>query len=117
MKEIYKYLYAVSAACMIGMGSGFISLSPYLLKYDKEVYHFVYEVEAALDYEMNKNTDCAILVANKSSCKEAVRLINGLENYLELLELIIHYLLVASLFTLIGGIMFHSATWFLANYN
>lgn len=92
MKEAYKYLYVIAATCLIGIGSGFVTLIPDVIAYDKEATFLKHKVENSLKIKIDENTDCNALKELTEECKNAVYLLKTSESYASLLMTIAHTL-------------------------
>jgi len=107
MKEIYKYLYIVAATCIIGIGSGFVTLSPTVLNYEKEANLLKHKVESTLKIKINKETECKEQKTLVEECNNALYLLNTSESYISLLRSIVNLLFVISAMVFSLGAYLH----------
>ena len=96
MKEVYRYLYIAAATCIIGIGSGFVTLSPTVLNYEKDANLLKNKVENALKIKITKNTVCEKHKTLIEECNNALYLLNTSESYINLLQTIVKFLFVIS---------------------
>ena len=71
MSEAYKYFYALSAACFVGVGSGLMTLVPYLFDREAEVIKVATSYEQRVGVEYDESFDCAIGEEHYAECKYA----------------------------------------------
>lgn len=71
MSSLYKYLYAVSAGCFIGVGSGLITFMPYLFDREAEAIAVVTSYEQRTETEFNEGFECTIGQEHYAECQYA----------------------------------------------
>lgn len=86
--DVQKYLLAVSAACFIGIGSGFLSLSQYMFERDKEAAKLSIEFEVLTDIKIDRKTDCENSGHYKERCMYALYLHKSNEGIMKAVEFI-----------------------------
>ena len=107
MRDLYQYFYAVASACFIAVGTGFVSLTPDLLEYDKEAYQLVFEVEEKLDMILELETDCNQLNLYRAQCNLAIHMVEANEAYLNLLNTYSRLLVIIAIGMTVLGTFFH----------
>lgn len=108
MQEIYKYLYALSAACFIGgVGSGFVTLTPFALEYEEKALKIGFEFEQTINAEYEDGFNCKAYPNMQAQCKYAEHLIRTKTELIELLMLLGRMLAVAGLAFFVIGMYFH----------
>ena len=107
MKEIYRYLYIAAATCIIGIGSGFVTLSPTVLNYEKDANLLKNKVESTLKIKITKNTVCEKQKELVEECNNALYLLNTSESYISLLQSIVNLLFVISAMIFTTGAYLH----------
>ncbi|QIB65714.1 hypothetical protein [Kineobactrum salinum] len=101
--DIQKYLIAAAAACLIGLGSGFLTFGQYVFDRDKEAAEASYEFEKVSGVVMEQTTDCENVADHKAECKYAFYLKSSSEGILEVLLFVADILLVAATCFLAGA--------------
>jgi len=104
MKEAYKYLYIIAATCLLGVGSGFVTLVPNAIAYEKEAIFLKHKVESTLKIKVDEKTFCNELKELVEECKNAQYLLEMSESYISLLITTAEALSVIALFTAFLGI-------------
>ena len=100
MNNASSILLKIAAACMIALGSGFITLVPPLLNYDDAAYESLYKVEAKIG-KMHKidSYNCDIVGENRAACNIAKHKIVTNEASLKLVNALKDLLLTSAILT------------------
>ena len=105
MNKISSTLFKIAFACLVALGSGFATLTPHFLNYEKSAYESLYKVEEKIgkinDYE---TYDCNALKKHKADCNIATFQVNTSRSMIYLVEELTKLLLVISLFSVLIGI-------------
>ncbi len=107
MQEVYKYLYALSAACFLGVGSGFVALTPFALGYEENAMKISFEFEQAIGAEYEDGFNCKAYPKILAQCKYAEHLMRTKIELIDLLMLLGKGLAYFGFIFLVAGIYVH----------
>jgi ribonucleotide reductase alpha subunit len=107
MKDIYKYLYALSAACFIGVGSGLVTFLPYVFDYEAKAVKSANELEQEMGSDYSKNTDCHKFKNLYAKCEYTKYLLKTVKIMVRFFELIVYILLFLGFFSFLLGLYCH----------
>jgi len=99
MKEAYKYLYFIAVTCIIGVGSGFVTLSPNVIIYEQEANFLKHKVEDSLKIKLDKNTNCEKQNKLVEECNNALYSLKTSESYISLLTTLVNLLFTIAAMT------------------
>ncbi len=71
MSGLFKYLYALSAACFVGLGSGLLTITPYLIDRETEMMKLGSAYEQAAGVEYDDGFQCELGSTLYADCKVA----------------------------------------------
>tara|TARA_R110002072_G_scaffold302655_1_gene487100 strand:+ start:878 stop:1231 length:354 start_codon:yes stop_codon:yes gene_type:complete len=107
MHDIHKYLYALFAACFIGIGSGFVTLLPYVLDYESKAIRAGAELEQATGLDFEEGIECSDHPEVYADCYHAAYLLNSTKTTVELLLNIFYLLSSIGVLSGLLGVYFH----------
>ena len=107
MHDIHKYLYALFAACFIGIGSGFVTLLPYILDYESNAIRAGAELEQATGLDYEEGISCEDHPKIYADCYHATYLLNTNSATAKILQKILYLLSFVGVLSGVFGVYFH----------
>lgn len=108
MHDLHKYLYALFAACFIGIGSGFVTLLPYVLDYESNAIRAGAELEQATGLDYEQGITCKDHPEIYADCYHTTYLLTTNTATVKILKNILYLLSLVGLFSGVFGLYFHS---------
>lgn len=103
--EIQKCFLAVSAACIIALGSGFTTFGEYMFERDKEAAKAEIDFENSYGVNLIKSTDCSTLVSGKADCEYALYLRSSDEGLMGMFRFIADVIVIVGSVCLGGAVL------------
>jgi len=107
MEGIHKYLYAISAACFIGVGSALVTLTPYLIDYEAQAMKLGYELEQVTNSDYSKGIDCSEFPDIYAKCQYTKHLITSNTVHVGFFTDLAYFLIIIGSISIITGVYFH----------
>lgn len=107
MIDFYKVLYAISAACFIGLGSGLLTLLPYTMDYEAKAMIAGFELEQTTGLDYSKGIECNEFPNIHRDCNVATYLLKTNSTIISFLKFVAYLLLFLGIFTGAAGIWLH----------
>ena len=108
MKQVHDYFYAVAAACVVAIGTGFLSVVENHLDYERKAFEVAYEYEKKSNNVLNLESDCSSVREEAALCRHAYRLMETSESVISLYDTIYKLLVFVGSASLVAGIVFHA---------
>ena len=107
MKQVHDYFYAVAAACVVAIGTGFLSVVEHQWEYERRAFEVAYNYEKKSNNVLNRETGCSSEEAQAALCRHAHRLMNTSESILSLYDKIYKLLVLVGSASLVAGVVVH----------
>ena len=107
MHDIHKYLYALSAACFIGIGSGLLTLLPYALDYESKAIRAGAELEQTTGLKYEDGIECSEHPKIYADCYHATYLLTSNSSTAKFLQELAYFLVFVGFLAGVSGTYFH----------
>lgn len=107
MEDLHKFLYAISAACFIGIGSGLLTLTPYFLDYEARAMRAGYELEQVTSSDYSKGIDCKAYPEIYANCEYASYLLETNKRVIGALKKLAYFLFFVGVLSALFGLHLH----------
>jgi len=108
MKQVHDYFYAVAAACIVAIGTGFLSVAENQLVYERKAFEVTYQYEKKSNNILSLDSGCSSVEEEAALCRYAYRLMETNESVLSLYDIIYKLLAFVGSASLIAGIVVHA---------
>jgi len=104
---LYRYLYGLAAACFLGLGSGFVTLAPYLIDRETEMMRVGSAYEQVTGIEFDEGFNCDLGRGHYAECKVADYMVASTSTLVTFYERLAYILFFVGSFSLGGGVYHH----------